>query len=120
MPKSSAVDDALAKAAAGLGLDTKKKEAQIQLMRAQRDRHQIAIAEKKHELIPRDLVRRQWSAFDAALKSNLRDLPRRSAARLHAIATSEGAQGLERALEDEISQALARVVREAKGQGLAD
>lgn len=78
----------------------------------------LSIAQKKGDLIPREFIRRRYSAFDAALKTHLRDLPRRTAARLHAIAVSEGPRALETALEEEISQAIARVVESAKDQCL--
>lgn len=101
-------------------LDTDKKRAQIALMRKQTERHALAVAEKKGELIPRDLERRKWSAFDAALKTNLRDFPRRSRSRLYAIAMSEGEAALERALEAEVSEMLTRILDAAKGLGLAE
>jgi hypothetical protein len=45
-------------------------------------------------------------------------MPRRIAARLHAIATAQGPQALEAELETEISESLRRVVDVAKELGL--
>jgi len=119
-PPSDDQDDEYELANEAIGLDAKKKQADINLKRSQNERHQLAIAEKKGELIPRDLVRRKFSAFDAAMKTHLRDMPRRSAARLHAIAVSEGPRALETALEKEISEGLARVKEAAKEGGLGE
>lgn len=111
-------DDMLKKAGEAVSLDTSKKRMQIQLMRSQKDRHELAIAEKKNELIPRDLVRRRYSTLDAALKTHLRDLPRRISAQITAVAISGGRSAVEAALEQEISSSLARVVEAAREQGL--
>lgn len=78
----------------------------------------LRIAKEKGQLIPRELERRKWSTFDAALKTHLRDLPRRSAARIHALSLAEGPEAVERYLEAEITQALARTVEAAKEAGL--
>lgn len=112
-------DDLMAKAAQSVGLDTTKKRAQISLMQSQTRRHDLYLAEKKNELVPRDLVRRRYSALDAALKTHLRDMPRRIAAQLTALAASGGRPAVEKALEDEISAALACILQAAKEQDLA-
>jgi ABC-type Fe3+/spermidine/putrescine transport system ATPase subunit len=101
-----------------VNLDKVKKKEQIKLMAAQRERHEIASAEKKGTLVPRELVTRRVAALDAALKTNMRDMPRRAAARLHAIALSSGPQALEAELEAEISEGLKRSVEAMVGQEL--
>jgi len=98
----------------GGNLDRSAKIANIELKRRQAERHELAISEKKQELISREIVGRMFSVFDAAMKTNFHDLPRRSAARLHAIAVSGGVQALEAAIEEEITFALSRTVDAAK------
>lgn len=112
-------DGLLAQAVQSVGLDTTKKRAQISLMQSQTRRHDLYLAEKKNELIPRDLVRRKYSALDAALKTHLRDMPRRISAQVTALAASGGRPAVEKALEDEISAALARILQAAKEQDLS-
>jgi len=117
-PKTKDPDNLLAQAVQSVGLDTTKKKAQISLMQSQTRRHDLFLSEKKGELIPRDLVRRRYSALDAALKTHLRDMPRRISAQITALATSGGRPAVEKALEDEISSSLARIVQAAKEQDL--
>lgn len=76
-------------------------------------------ASTKETLIPRELVRRKFAAFDASLKTNFRDLPRRIAAQVTALACSEGQAAAERYLEEQISAALERTKVEAQKQGLS-
>ena len=111
-------DDIAGMAAESMSLDTRKKKSQIELMRAQTRNHDLRLAEKKNELVPRDLVRRRYSALDAALKTHLRDMPRRVSATLAALATSGGRPAVEKALELEISSSLARILQAAKEQDL--
>jgi hypothetical protein len=47
-------------------------------------------------------------------------MPRRIAARLHAIAVSQDPQAIEAELETEISEALRRVVDAAREQGIQE
>lgn len=96
-----------------VGLKDKRLAADIDLKRVMRRKHELDIATKKGQLIPRDVVRQELASFDAALKTNLRDLPRRCSAQLHAIALADGARGLEAALEREIGQAIERSKVEA-------
>ena len=74
---------------------------------------ELNAAAMKKKLIPRELVRQRFNAFDASLKTNFRDMPRRISAQLHALAVSEGAAALEAALEREVAAALARSKDEA-------
>lgn len=113
-------DDLVGKALEAVNLKTEKDKADIALKRAQTRRHDLVLSEKKGELIPRELVRRKYAALDAALKTNMRDMPRRIAASITALALSGGRPAVEQALEAEISAALDRVLREARGQGLAE
>jgi hypothetical protein len=78
----------------------------------------LRAAREKSLLIPRDLVRRKFSAFDAALKTNFRDMPRRIAAQVYALALANGAREVEAYLEKEISSAISRAVTEASRQEL--
>lgn len=75
-------------------------------------------ARDKEILIPRELVRRKFAAFDATLKSNFRDMPRRISAQVTALGASEGQAAVERYLEEQISAAITRAVDEAKKLGL--
>jgi len=117
-PPASDPDDIEGMAIESMSLDTRKKKTQIDLMRSQTRKHDLFLAEKKNELIPRDLVRRKYSAFDAALKTHLRDMPRRISAQIAALAASGGRPAVEAALEAEISSSLARIVQAAKEQDL--
>jgi len=111
-------DDIEGMAVASMGLNSDKTKAQINLLRAQTRTHDLNLAKKKEELIPKDLQRRKWSSLDAALKTHLRDMPRRISAQITALATSGGRPAVEAALEAEISSSLARVVQAAKEQEL--
>jgi hypothetical protein len=113
-------NDLVTGALEAVNLDKEKKRADIFLKRAQTRRHELAEAEQKGRLVPHEIIKRKFSAFDAALKSHMRDMPRRTAARLHAIAIAQGPQALEAELETEISEALRRVVDAAKEQGLGE
>lgn len=75
-------------------------------------------ARDKEILIPRELVRRKFAAFDACLKTNFRDMPRRISAQVTALGASEGQAAVERYLEEQISAAIARSVTEAGKLGL--
>lgn len=77
-------------------------------------------AEQKGITVLRELVQRKYSALDAAIKSNLRDLPRRISAQVTALAVSEGQSAAERYLEEQISAALVRIKDEAQRQGLSE
>jgi len=75
---------------------------------------------EKEITVLRELVQRKFSALDAAIKTNLRDLPRRINAQYHAVSISEGESAAERYLEEQISAALVRIKTEARKQGLAE
>ena len=77
-------------------------------------------AREKEITVLRELVQRKFSALDAAIKTNLRDLPRRINAQYHAVSLSEGEAAAERYLESQISAALVRIKDEAQKQGLAE
>ena len=111
-------DDIAGMAVESMNLDTTKKKVQIELYRAQTRNHDMTLAIKKKELLPKDLERRKWSSFDAALKTHFLDMPRRISAQLAALAASGGRPAVEKALEEEISSSLARVVQAAKEQDL--
>lgn len=89
-------------------LDVQKKKADIQLKRSQTMRHEVIIAEKKKELVPRELVNQEIANFDAELKTNIRELPRRISAQIYAIAVGQGAKAVEIELEAAISDAINR------------
>jgi hypothetical protein len=89
-------------------LDVQKKKADIQLKRSQTMRHEVIIAEKKKELIPRDVVNQEIANFDAALKTNIRELARRISAQIYAVAVGQGAKAVEIELEAAISDAISR------------
>lgn len=89
----------------------KQKEADTRLK-------EIKSAQLKGALVPRDLVRRKFSQFDVALKTNFRDAPRRIAAQVHAIALSGTVQDVEKYLEREISDAIKRTVEAAQKEEL--
>jgi hypothetical protein len=95
--------------------DEKLKYTRARRLQAEADTHlkDIRAAELKKRLIPRELVRQRFNAFDASLKTNFRDMPRRISAQLHALAVSEGPAALEAALEREVGAALARAKDEA-------
>jgi len=95
--------------------DEKLKYTRARRLLAEADTHlrDIRAAEQKKRLIPRELVRQRFNAFDASLKTNFRDMPRRISAQLHALAVSEGPAALEAALEREVGAALARAKDEA-------
>jgi hypothetical protein len=109
---------ALAAGAKDANLDIQKKKSEIKVLHDRHDSYQLAIAIKKNEMIHRDQIRRRYAALDVALKTNIKDLARRSSARLYAIALSEGQAALESALEQECSEALRRIVAEATEQHL--
>lgn len=105
----------------GLGaltLKDEKDKADIALKRAQTRKHDLFLAERKKELILRDLVRRDYAAFDAALKANLMDFPRRASASLYALAMSGGQKALEEGLERECSLVVERCHSAADDLGL--
>ena len=110
--------DLIAGALEAVNLDKEKKRQAIRNTKSQADQRELNIAETKGLLIRRETVKRKWAAFDAALKTHLRDMPRRIAARLHAIAVSQDPQAIEAELETEISEALRRVVDAAREQGI--
>jgi len=87
---------------------------------AEADTHlkDIRAAREKKELIPRELVRQRFAAFDAALKTNIRDMPRRISAQIYALAKAGDARDVEAYLEQELGLALARSTESAKGQDL--
>jgi len=89
-------------------LDVQKKKADIQLKRSQTMRHEVIIAEKKKDLIPRDVVNQEIANFDAALKTNIRELARRISAQIYAVAVGQGAKAVEIELEAAISDAISR------------
>jgi len=89
-------------------LDVQKKKADIQLKRSQTMRHEVIIAEKKKELIPREVVNQEIANFDAALKTNIRELARRISANIYAVAVGQGAKAVEIELEAAISDAISR------------
>lgn len=68
--------------------------------------------EEKGRLIERELVRRQWAQFDAALKTVFREMPRRIAAQVFAVAKSGTARDVEAYLEREIGEGLRRTTEE--------
>jgi hypothetical protein len=95
--------------------DEKLKLTRQRRLQSEAETHlkELHAAEIKKKLIPRELVRQRFNAFDAALKTNFRDMPRRISAQLHALAVSEGPSALEAALEREVGAALARAKDEA-------
>lgn len=98
------------------GAAEKLKLTKARRQQAEADTHlkNIRINREKGILIPRDLVRRKFSAFDASLKTNFRDMPRRIAAQVHAIALAGDAREVEAYLEKEISQAIGRATIESQ------
>jgi hypothetical protein len=95
--------------------DEKLKLTRQRRLQSEAETHlkELHAAEIKKKLIPRELVRQRFNAFDASLKTNFRDMPRRISAQLHALAVSEGPAALEAALEREVGAALARAKDEA-------
>ncbi len=73
----------------------------------------VRLEKEKGHLVPRDLVRRKFAAFDASLKTNFRDMPRRISAQVHALAQAGEARDVEAYLEKEISGAIGRAVLES-------
>jgi hypothetical protein len=102
-----------------LNLDRSRKIADLDLKRRMAEGHAIRNAQRKGQLVERDLVRQRFNAFDASLKTNFRDMPRRVSAQIHAIAASGSARDVEAYLEREIGQAIARAVEASKSLGLS-
>lgn len=116
--KRDEADRALGRSA--VDVNKAHKLADLRLKNKQTESFALRNAQKKGELIPRELVRERWAMFDASLKTNFRNMPRRIAAQVAAIAQAEGAWGVEAYLEREISGALKRTVEEATRIGLAE
>jgi len=96
--------------------DEKIKHTRAMRIKAEVETHlkELQAAALKKKLIPRELVRQRFNAFDASLKTNFRDMPRRISAQVHALARSEGGVAeVEAYLEREIAAALARSKDEA-------
>jgi len=87
-------------------INTQKARADINLKRTMARRHEIFIMEKKKEVIPKQIMIEELSRIDVAMKTQFRDMPRRVAAQIHAIAIAEGPSGVERELEAQISRAI--------------
>ena len=117
-PDTGDSNDLVKGAMEAVNLDKEKKRLQIRFLTVQSQQKEIAVEEAKGNLIRRDLVARRIAAFDAAIKTHLRDMPRRVSARLHAIALSEGPHVLESELESEISECLKRSLEAAVSQEL--
>lgn len=96
-----------------LGLMVEAQGEKLRLTRARRQQAEADTALKriresqlKRDLIPREVVRREQAQLDAALKTHLRDMPRRITAQIVALARSTGEPEVEAYLEREISAAL--------------
>lgn len=76
-------------------------------------------AQLKGTLIPREMVQRVWAKMDISLKTHLRDMPRRIAARLYALAkSSDNEKETELFLERELTDALQDILNDAAKEGL--
>jgi len=68
----------------------------------------LRIAKEKGILVTKESVRRDYAAFDAAIKNNFRDMPRRISAQVTALAASSGQADVEKYLEQQVSAAILR------------
>jgi hypothetical protein len=116
--RKAALEKAMADGIESVNLDRARKKADLELKRQMAAGHAIRNSAKKGTLIEKKLVIQKFASFDAALKSNFRDMPRRVSAQIHAIAAAQDARAVEAYLEREIGQAIARAVEAAKAEGL--
>jgi len=106
---SSISTTTVSSASESMSLDRARKIADVNLKRSQAVGHEIRNAERKGLLVLKSLVVQKIAGFDAALKANFRDMPRRTADQLYALArSSDDSREMERYLEREISAALVR------------
>ncbi len=74
---------------------------------------EIAVAEKRKQLVPRDLVRRWYAAMGGLMRTHLLDMPARTSPHVAALVQSGKASEAQAYMEKEITDALRRILEGA-------